>query len=481
MKENGSRTRSPLLRLVFLTLAFSIVNPPCLRAVTIDSFGEPFNLVLENLMTNYWSAADDGTWLHDGFAPGDCAGYDAARYSTRLLFPLGLDTGNPLQTSRANRTVEHVIDIANAQALIDKVLSGQDISEEAASIPALIYGGRYYSGSSQYDFEADLALIMEWMTPLVVSGALDSIGFNAYSGPAVAAYYQLIFAYLLRDSGNQGMAQVALSAYDSLRISESYWVQVSGDEGYYDDPGGGAQVFFWSQTLQGLALAYRASGEAFYLDRARDLLNHLDAHRWDDTYPYGYLDFGIKLTSSNHFMANSLLLLHDATADPSWLDRAEQVLTYLAGGTILIEDVRFNGHSIISHDWSPSSGPNPCACPGCNFAVLGDIYEFNRLEQEGPSGVDLLLSCPEESRTAGNCSDGLDNDCDGLADTDLDCAGGGTCAGSAEASTLGSTPVYGVSDLARHFAYFLLPLGVFVGLAGLWRKKQESGPVLQSQ
>jgi hypothetical protein len=464
MKEKRSMAQSPLLHAVFLVLAFSIVNPPCLRAITIDSFEEPFNLVLDNLMTNYWSAADDGTWLHDGSAPGDCAGYDAARYSTRLLFPLGLDTGNPLQTYRANRTVEHVIDTANSQALFEKLLAGQDISPEAASIPALIYGGRYYSGSSQYDFEADGLPIMAWITPLVVSGALDALGFNAYCGPAMAAYYQLIFAYVFRDSGNPAMAQVPLSAYDSLRISESYWVQVSEDEGYYYDPDGGNAVFNLSQTLQGLALAYRASGEAFYLDRASDLLNYLDTH------PDGYFDL---LTSSNHFMTNSLLLLYDATGDPRWLDRAEQVLTWLTGETLLIEDVRFNGYSIISHDWIPGSGPNPCACPGCNFAILGDIYEYNRLEQVGPSGVDPLLTCPEESQTAGNCSDGLDNDCDGLVDTDLDCSGGGggTCAGSAGAWTLGSTPVYGAPDLGRHLACFLLPIGAFIGLA-VWRRKK---------
>ncbi len=69
---------------------------------------------------------------------------------------------------------------------------------------------------------------------------------------------------------------------------------------------------------------------------------------------------------------------------------------------------------------------------------------------------------PAEMETA--CHNGLDDDCDGLADgLDEDCAGG--CAETAEASVVATSPVYGGSDLFRHLAFFLLP----AGLALLWR------------
>lgn len=75
-----------------------------------------------------------------------------------------------------------------------------------------------------------------------------------------------------------------------------------------------------------------------------------------------------------------------------------------------------------------------------------------------------------ESIAVGNCADGKDNDCDGLVDTDPECAGG-TCTGSAEASTYEASPVYGSSDLSKHLAYLVLPLGALIGIM-IWRRKR---------
>jgi hypothetical protein len=75
-----------------------------------------------------------------------------------------------------------------------------------------------------------------------------------------------------------------------------------------------------------------------------------------------------------------------------------------------------------------------------------------------------------ESAAAGNCADGADNDCDGWVDTDPECTGG-TCTGSAEASTYEASPVYGSSDLSKHLAYFMLPLGALIAIR-IWRRKR---------
>jgi hypothetical protein len=71
-----------------------------------------------------------------------------------------------------------------------------------------------------------------------------------------------------------------------------------------------------------------------------------------------------------------------------------------------------------------------------------------------------------ESEVIGNCSDWKDNDCDGSPDcNDPDCPDCPTsCAGNAAASTLGATSVHGASDLGKHLAFFLLPVGAVIGL-----------------
>jgi hypothetical protein len=53
---------------------------------------------------------------------------------------------------------------------------------------------------------------------------------------------------------------------------------------------------------------------------------------------------------------------------------------------------------------------------------------------------------------------------------DPDCPGGG-CMASAAASTVDTSPIHGTSDLAKHLAYFLLPIGAVIGL-GIWRRKR---------
>jgi hypothetical protein len=75
----------------------------------------------------------------------------------------------------------------------------------------------------------------------------------------------------------------------------------------------------------------------------------------------------------------------------------------------------------------------------------------------------------DESTAAGNCADGKDNDCDGLTDTDPEC--GGTCTASVVGATYEPSPVRGSSQLAKHLAYFLLPLGALFGLI-IWRRKR---------
>ena len=90
-----------------------------------------------------------------------------------------------------------------------------------------------------------------------------------------------------------------------------------------------------------------------------------------------------------------------------------------------------------------------------------------------PTSSNSFCDCEGEIQQgiAENCSGGIDEDCDGLIDdADPDCSS--SCAGSGGASTLGGSPVYGISDLSKNLAFFLLPLAAVIGL-GIWRRKRQ--------
>jgi hypothetical protein len=68
--------------------------------------------------------------------------------------------------------------------------------------------------------------------------------------------------------------------------------------------------------------------------------------------------------------------------------------------------------------------------------------------------------------------DGVDNQCPGDAgygEVDEGC--GSPCPGTADASTLGASPVYGPAELGRHMTYLILPMGAVVLLTIRRRKK----------
>jgi hypothetical protein len=384
-------------------LVFILLIPQPAIGASIESFAEPFWAVLDNLMTNYWPASDNGDWMNDE------AGYDAPQYSTELLYPLAQDTGDPLYTHRADRTVEYVIGMANIWELLQKIHNGEDITEEGASFPALLYGYRYYAGSNPYAFQRELPLLCFLAGQLMKKGVPVTPLMNGYSGPAVVAYYDLILAYALRDHGFPGRAALLTrQAYDLLQLAEPYWVQVTEDSGYYYDAANSNNLWYWALVLQAMTLAYQASGKDFYLDRTLDMLNYLE-DAWDPLPPYGYRSApgrDDKVLSCNHLTAKALLILYNATKDIRWFERAYQVISFMTDPILLIEDELFPGYRIIAHDWDPYYGTAAWWCTGCNFAVLTTIYMYNRLEQEGPSGVDQLPTCFIATAALGTGMDG---------------------------------------------------------------------------
>ncbi len=76
----------------------------------------------------------------------------------------------------------------------------------------------------------------------------------------------------------------------------------------------------------------------------------------------------------------------------------------------------------------------------------------------------------EESVAAGNCTDGIDNDCDGDTDSADSACEEGVCTSSAAASIHGTAPVR-ESLLSEHLIYALAPIGILVLLLAVRRRK----------
>jgi len=123
---------------------------------------------------------------------------------------------------------------------------------------------------------------------------------------------------------------------------------------------------------------------------------------------------------------------------------------------IMIEEIEglYLGGSCTDLDGDGYGDPTAASCPS-----------FGRDCDDGDPDV-----YPAEIEVA--CDNGVDDDCDGLADgLDEDCMSG-SCADRAEASVPSTNRVYGTSDLLGHFTCFLLPVGLAIVWRSLRRKKQ---------
>ena len=100
----------------------------------------------------------------------------------------------------------------------------------------------------------------------------------------------------------------------------------------------------------------------------------------------------------------------------------------------------------------------------------GENYDYKRPEWIGPKTSCTIDNLDDETnycfvvRAFGKSSAES-------GDSNEVCTQEGTaCAGSAEASGYGANPVYRSSDLGKHIACFLFPLGALISRS-IWRRK----------
>ena len=121
--------------------------------------------------------------------------------------------------------------------------------------------------------------------------------------------------------------------------------------------------------------------------------------------------------------------------------------------------------------WDGNSGPG-IAGYEVFMRQEGESYDYGRPEWIGAETSCTIRNLDDETNycfvvrafSAAGAESGNSNEA---------CTYAGTgCAGSAEASGYGANPVYRPSDLGKHMACLLFPLGALIGLMA-WRKKRS--------
>ncbi len=151
--------------------------------------------------------------------------------------------------------------------------------------------------------------------------------------------------------------------------------------------------------LMGLAYAYGATGNETYKNMADAVMAHHDTFLWNDGY-WEY-DRSRKSLSAHEGLARGMLHWFEVTGDEFYLDQARKMLDY-AEAHLCTEDLNHPGETICYSDWTPSGGLSERLSTGCNFNLLNDIYLLNKFVQEsenyprpiGVGGCGKLVSGP---------------------------------------------------------------------------------------
>ncbi len=317
-------------------------------------FRDEFRGILGNLITHCWDPS--GNWK------GDLQG-DATLFASMLLFSLGNDTQDQAMITMAHQSVSYEASLVRRFFLypvvhMDLVMGYPALAQQYLHTGEDMYRLVFLAGVRTGN------IMISLMPGTFVSFVHD------YATLCGTTAYLCFLAGEIAQSGSEKNA---------FRKKGLAWIEKAEKECWNEETGlyTYSQILDWPQTTMMMALvaAYKATGDAAYLDRCLVVLDSMEALCRDrDRGGYwGHPDLSRKGLSGNNTMAWVLLDLYEATNERTYLDRACSVLEW-----IVSEDLYDDRQHVIYHHWDDREGRADYFCTGCNFQTLYNIYRLNR-------------------------------------------------------------------------------------------------------
>lgn len=342
-------------------------------------YGHEAEAILETLL--YKVPWRDGDILYDY---GDMPGY-AAWY----LFNLARETGEEEYAERATAVADRVV------RLIHEDLFSY-ISEISFGGFSLYAAMRYYGASAPvYEEELDGLLSLAALLARMDNYYLDivdaltgggSYGYGATTLTAQVAYLLFLSQYYPPEAFRplwDDYPEVALQMVEAA-LREA-WDEAGGY--FYKSPAEPEiSLLADGYMVYALVEAYRYTGEARYLERAKRVVEALDTLLGDPqgkgfyALPPAIPSLGYKSLSSSSYGFKACALLYQETGEAAYLDKAQEVMAFL------MEDLYQEG-IVYHHVYKGAACRGDIWCPGCNFRLLVYLDYLDDLEKNGPAAT----------------------------------------------------------------------------------------------
>lgn len=338
-------------------------------------YGDEAEAILETLL--YKVPWRDGDILYDY---GDMPGY-AAWY----LFNLARETGEEEYAERATAVADRVVRLIHEDLFYY-------ISEISFGGFSLYAAKRYYGAAAPvYERELDsllgLAAFLARMDDyyLDIVDALTgggSYGYGATTLTAQVAYLLFLSRYYPPEAYRPMWDDYPEVA---LRMVEAALREAWDEEGgyFYKSPAEREiSLLADGYMVYALVEAYRYTGEARYLDRAKRVVAALDTFLGDPqgkgfyALPPAIPSLGYKSLSSSSYGFKACALLYQETGEEAYLDKAREVMDFL------MNDLYKEG-IVYHHVYKGTACRGDIWCPGCNFRLLVYLDYLDDLEKNG--------------------------------------------------------------------------------------------------
>ena len=342
-------------------------------------YGGEMEAILETLL--YKVPWRDGDILYDyGDMPG---------YASWYLFNLARETGEAEYAERATAVADRVVRLIHEDLFYY-------ISEISFGGFSLYAAKRYYGAAAPvYEEELDSLLGLAAFLARVDGYYLDlvdaltgggSYGYGATTLTAQVAYLLFLSRYHPPE-GFRPMwdeyPEVALRMVDAA--CREAWDEAGGY--FYKSPAEREiSLLADGYMVYALVEAYRYTGDAQYLDRAKRVVAALETLLGDPqgkgfyALPPAIPSLGYKSLSSSSYGFKACALLYQETGEEAYLDKAREVMAFL------MEDLYREG-IVYHHVYKGHACSGDIWCPGCNFRLLVYLDYLDDLEKNGAAAT----------------------------------------------------------------------------------------------